>query len=138
MTTKRPPGRPRKYETPEQMQEVIDAYFEKTSKPTLTGLALALGFTSRQAFLTYQEYGPEFSDTVKTARLRIEEHYEKLLQDPQTRPAGPIFALKNLGWRDEQKIEHGGQVAMPRIIFLGSREDAREEQEAGTSKGAQE
>jgi len=97
------PGRPRRYETPEQMQEVIDAYFASVARPTITGLALALGFTSRQALVNYQGYSPEFRDTVKRAKLRVEHEYEKLLLDPTAKPAAVIFALKNLGWRERQE-----------------------------------
>ena len=85
------------------MQEVIDAYFASTAKSTITGLALALGLTSRQALLNYEGYSPEFLATVKTAKLRVEHEYEKLLCDPTAKPAAVIFALKNLGWRERQE-----------------------------------
>ena len=48
---KHPGGRPRKYSTPEEMQIVIDKYFEDNPKPTICGLALALGFAQRKSLL---------------------------------------------------------------------------------------
>jgi len=78
---------------------VVDTYFASVARPTITGLAIALGFTSRQALLNYEGYSPEFMATVKTAKLRVEHEYEKLLRDPTAKPAAVIFALKNLGWR---------------------------------------
>ena len=86
-------GAPRKWKSVKAMQEAIDAYFESckgtplmidgdvaTDKygrpiildekpPTVTGLALSLGFTGRQALIDYQAR-PEFADTVTRAKSR--------------------------------------------------------------------
>lgn len=119
-------GRPPTYETAVDFQTKVDTYFEyikgeqgviksteegvpdqlywirKPEPPTITGLALFLGFESRQSFYDYEEK-PEFSYTVKRARMAIESQYEKNLHG--TSPTGSIFALKNMGWRD--KVETG-------------------------------
>lgn len=97
-------GRLRQYSTPEEMQLAIDAYFIGTEKPTICGLALHLGFTSRQSLLNYEGYGPEFLDTIKTAKLLVEHSYERLLTDASMKPGSIVFALKNFGWRDTQEI----------------------------------
>ncbi len=111
-----PEGRPPKYKTPEDMQKAIDAYFASPPtvtvvqngtaldlpKVTVTGLALHLGFESRQSFYDY-ESNPAFSYTIKRARTRIEHEYEKMLTC--TSAAGPIFALKNFGWKDKTEVE---------------------------------
>lgn len=102
--TPKPVGRPRRYETPEQMQVAIDEYFAKEESPTICGLVLALGFNSRQTMDNYMGYGPEFLDIIKRAKLRIENRYETMLVMPNVRAAGPIFALKNMGWKDSQSI----------------------------------
>jgi len=98
-------GRPPKYKTAEELQNAIDLYWEllDKSKPTITGLALALGFESRQSFYRYEQDG-EFSYTIKKARLRIEEVYEQNLHGNAA--AGSIFALKNFGWSDRQELDH--------------------------------
>lgn len=120
-------GRPPKYATAEQMQAVIDQYFEDCKgepiirdngqpildkygrpfiihqhPPTVTGLALALGFTSRQALLNYQAK-KEFVDTVTRAKSRIEAYAEERLFD-RNGERGAEFSLKyNFRWVDEKK-----------------------------------
>lgn len=82
-------------------------------RPTITGLALFLGFTSRQAIMNYEEK-PEFVDAIKTAKLRIEAAYEQAIFNGNA--AGPIFALKNFGWTDKQEIDqnskHSGEISI--------------------------
>jgi len=119
-----PAGRPPLFESPEELQKAIDAYFEWckgdlsdvmstetnqwTREPeplTITGLALYLGFESRQSLYDYEK-NSEYSYIVKRARLTVENGYEKrLLSD---KPVGSIFALKNMGWADRQEIKHEG------------------------------
>ena len=97
-------GRPTKYNTPEELQEVIDIYFDNhPDKPTLTGLAYELGFESRQSMYDYEKRSEDFSYTIKRARLRIEQHYEERLNTQYS--SGAIFALKNMGWSDKRDIE---------------------------------
>lgn len=102
-------GRPPNWTTSEELQEDIDKYFNLTPQDewTITGLALALD-TSRQTLLDYEEKD-EFSDTVKKAKLKVENGYEKDLKKHGR--SGTIFALKNFDWRDksEQDITSGGE-----------------------------
>jgi hypothetical protein len=80
------------------MQVMIDAFFkemDEIKRPyTVTGLALALGFTSRQAILNYEDK-PNFVDTLKKAKLKIEHYNEYKLYDKGTPTAGVIFNLAN-------------------------------------------
>lgn len=114
-------GRPRKYETPEDMQIIIDEYFndciEEEEVPTVTGLGYYLGM-SRQDILNYEnclENGRlkncsedakrGFVDTIKDAKRRIEAGYEQTLFK-QGKTIGAIFTLKNnCGWVDKQEVE---------------------------------
>lgn len=102
-------GRPLKFQSVEELQSKIDAFFadcEVKEEPlTITGLALALG-TSRQCLINYEDR-PEFFDAVKTAKDRVENYAEKRLFTGT--PTGPIFALKNFGWSDAQDLNLGGQ-----------------------------
>jgi len=95
-------GRPRKYDSPEEFDEMVDNYYRHcraTGEPiTWTGLALYLGFSSRQSIDEYKKYDG-FSDSVKRAKSLVEYGYEKLLHRGSN-AAAPIFALKNFGWRD--------------------------------------
>ena len=122
-------GRPPMYQTAEEMQEKIDAYFEsckgryledddgnyvltKSGLPiivdarplTITGLALALGFASRQALLNYQAKD-EFHDTILRAKARVECYAEERLFDKDG-ANGAKFSLANNfdGWREKQDV----------------------------------
>jgi hypothetical protein len=102
-----PVGRPRLYKTPEEFEAKVYEYQEyckEAKEPvTWTGLALFLGFSSRQSIDEYQHYDG-FSDSVKKAKLFVEWHYEMRLNGGQ--PTGAIFALKNMGWADRQEFDH--------------------------------
>lgn len=105
MVAKKAVGRPPKYKCKEEIEEKIDVYFEECNgevlkdddgkpvlnkwgkpvmvnqrPPTVTGMALALGFTSRQALLNYQAK-KEFVDTITRAKSRVEQYTEERLFD---------------------------------------------------------
>lgn len=87
---------------------------------TITGLCLHLGFESRQSFYDYEKRS-EFSYTIRRARLRVENVYEKKLTDRESATAGVIFGLKNLGWTDKQEIDHkndGESFSAPTINIV--------------------
>lgn len=140
-------GCPPMYKTPEAMQAAIDAYFEdclgewlkdpegnimtdkhgypirQHERPlTITGLALALGFNSRQALLNY-EGKPEFNDTIKRAKARIEQYAEERLYD-RDGVNGAKFNLSNnfAGWSERQQID--SNVNLSPVVFTGSDEIA--------------
>ena len=122
-------GRPPMYKTKEEIQEKIDKYFEECEgtvltrdgevvldkygdpvlvgvKPlTITGLALALGFNSRQSLLNYQDK-EEFVDTITRAKARVEQYAEERLFD-KNGANGAKFSLANNfeGWKEKQEIE---------------------------------
>jgi len=100
-------GRPAAYTDPGALEADIQAYFATLDKeqPTITGLAYSLGFESRQSLYDYEQKG-EFSYMIKRARLRVEMGYEKALAGQMC--TGSIFALKNMGWKDNQRTELTG------------------------------
>lgn len=142
-------GRPLAYKSPEEMQEKIDAYFEecagkplldpKTGEPfmdkngdpilygrkpyTITGLALAIGFNSRQSLLNYQGR-PEFMDTITRAKAVVEEYAETRLFDKDG-ANGAKFALANNfnGWREKKEIEADVKAETTIIIELTDDDD---------------
>jgi hypothetical protein len=83
---------------------------------TMTGLAIFLGFESRQSLYDY-ENRPKFSYTIKRARLFIECEYEEMLR---TNPVGAIFALKNFNWTDRQDLHHSGGIDNQDLSNLSS------------------
>ena len=112
-------GRPRKIKSVRQFEERAEAYFrecEAREEPVLlTGLILALGLSSRSALDEYAQR-PEFLNSVKKAKLRVEMEYEKALHSRN--PSGPIFALKNFGWTDKQDVELSGGVKVKTLADL--------------------
>jgi hypothetical protein len=123
-------GRPPIFNSVEEMQEKIEAYFKECEgkpitddegnvltnkhgepiivgvKPlTITGLALALGFNTRQSLLNY-EGKAEFLDTIKKAKSKVEQYAEERLFDKDG-ANGAKFSLSNnfKGWAEKQQIE---------------------------------
>lgn len=131
---KNPVGAPPKYRSVKAMQAKIDAYFEACKgkpfiddngepmrnkngyiiyddkkPPTVTGLALALGFASRQALLNYQNK-PEFNDTITRAKTRCEQYAEERLYDKDG-SGGAQFSLRaNFGWQDKPEQQQDSEV----------------------------
>ena len=130
-----------KYKRPEEMQHIIDEYFKAcegkvltddngqvlTDKygspiiigakpPTVTGLALALGFTSRQALLNYQGK-KQFVDTVTRAKTRVEEYTESRLFDKDG-ARGAIFSLAHnfKGWKDADEEKDNALKKLDEIL----------------------
>lgn len=110
-----PRGRPRKISEKKELQKKIDDYFEKCNKNkepyTITGLCIALDIC-RDTLSEYMK-NDEFSDTIKKAKLKVENYLEKhLITDSST--TGIIFNLKNnFGWSDKRELEHSGNVNNP-------------------------
>ena len=106
-------GRPKIYLSVSDLETAIKEYWESIEQskkpPTITGLALSLGFESRQSFYDYEEK-PEFTYTIKRARLQIEIAYEERLSGQNC--TGAIFALKNLGWKDKSEVEQSGSLTV--------------------------
>ncbi len=122
-------GRPPKYNTPEEMQRIIDLYYlacrchqadDATMLedlptedlliindivdvvPTISGLAYTLGM-STEAFRNYEQKD-EFLATVKKAKQRVEMSLEQRLAGNAV--TGSIFSLKNnFGWKDKTETD---------------------------------
>ncbi len=101
------------YKTPEELQDKISLFFLEEKAPTITGLALYLGFCDRHSFYDYEKK-PLFTHTIKRARAKMVEIYEKAVSGSNV--AGPIFMLKNFGYSDKQEIDLNTTVTeMPTI-----------------------
>ncbi len=143
-------GKPPKYKSKEEIEEKIEQYFESCKgeplldadnnpvidkwgnpiiigqKPlTITGLALALGFTSRQALLNYQAK-KEFVDTITRAKSRVEQYAEERLFD-RDGSNGAQFSLRNnfKGWNEERKENEDALAKLDEVLKkLGGNTDA--------------
>jgi len=102
-------GRPPIYKKLEDMMPALQAWEEKIrngEKPTVTGLALDLGFCEKKSLYDYAKK-PEFVHPIKRALLIVEQGYETALRENNA--TGSIFALKNMGWIDKQNLDHTTQ-----------------------------
>ena len=100
-------GRPRAFQSVEEVEEKINAYFnycEEKEKPyTMSGLAYYLE-VSRQTLVNYS-YEDEYFDTIKKARDKVQMQLEENALSNKANPTFTIFNLKNnFDWKD--KIEH--------------------------------
>lgn len=92
------------YKTTEALQHEVDMYFANEETPTISGLAIFLGMTSK----TFIEYGEksEFAPTIEMARQRVEEFIERGALNNKLNATFSIFALKNrFGWKDRHEVE---------------------------------
>jgi hypothetical protein len=104
-------GRPPKYATPDDILHVATQYFDyckkKKEKATITGLALYLGFESRQSLFDYGK-NEDFSYIINRIRMAVENSYELSGQ------VFDMFALKNMGWKDKTEQE----IKMPQGLNI--------------------
>lgn len=135
-------GRPPKYKSVEEIEEKIEQYFagcegeplsddegnqvfnkygypcwiKPPKPPTVTGLALALGFTTRLSLLNYQGK-KEFMNTITRAKTMIEEYAESRLFD-RDGSNGAQFSLRNnfRGWNGEQEKSQDEMKKLDEII----------------------
>lgn len=108
-------GRPLAFETVEELQEAVEAYFSESGdawvivdgnpdfRPTMSGLAIALGVDRKT--ITNYAHKDEFFPTIKKARALVEKALEERLYGNNV--TGVIFNLKNnFDWRDKQDIDN--------------------------------
>lgn len=136
---KNPVGAPPKYKNSAEMQEKIDAYFADCEgellqdangvpvldkygneiylhqrPPTVTGLALALGFASRKSLLEYQGK-QEFVNTITRAKAQCEKYSEERLFD-RDGTNGAQFSLRfNFGWDTKEEKTEENESASPAV-----------------------
>lgn len=143
MADKHAGGRPPQFKSAGEMQILIDQYFDDcegtvykdkegevvfdkygnpiivgNKPPTITGLALALGFTCRLSLLNYQSK-KEFVNTVTRAKSRVEAYAEARLFD-RDGSNGAKFSLANnfKEWREKTDLNVNGNM----VIFKGEKD----------------
>ena len=117
-----------KYTSADEITGLIDAYFKECEghhyvdpntgnpvydkygypvivgkkPPTVTGLALALGFTNRVSLLNYQAKA-EFREVITKAKSRIEQYTEERLFDKDGANGAKFSLQANFkGWKEEK------------------------------------
>lgn len=112
-------GRPKMYESPEEMQKVLDKYFEDCERRDwpilLEGIARALEMDDKTLY-TYghADSHSEFHPTIKKAKLRCREDLWARGLMQQYSSAVTIFNLKNnYGYADKVEQEITGNPDKP-------------------------
>ena len=99
-----------KYDDPTVFGSKIVDYFkqkDEANKPiSLPGLALHLGFASRQSLYDYEKKGGGFAYWIKRARLVIETAIAE--NEGNMNDALRIFMLKNMGYTDKTELKIKG------------------------------
>lgn len=126
---KNPVGRPHKYSSAEEMQAVIDDFFDNEcvteyhkdsdgkfiydkygrpivkniNAPSVVGLALHLGYADRRSVYDNED-NPQFSHIIKKAKSKVEYWVYQHALDGSIPPAVGIFILKQFGYTDKQDL----------------------------------
>lgn len=129
-----------KYDSVEQLEEKIEAYFESCKgellrdkdgeivfnqkdgmpvwvgrrTPTIPGLALALGFSSKQSLYNYKAK-KEFLDSISRAQTRVEQYTAEKLFDREAQ-RGAQFVLE-YGFRYRRDTESEKKDESQRIVM---------------------
>lgn len=141
-------GRPPKYTSKEEIEGLIEQYFKSCEgeilqdsngepvlnkwgqpvivgekPPTVTGLALALGFTNRLSLLNYQGKA-EFVNTITRAKARVEQYTEERLFD-RDGVNGARFSLTNNfgGWGEKPPSPLDEEEQRARIAQMKAQTD---------------
>lgn len=138
--TKGQVGRPPKYEHKEEIEGLIEEYFKKCEgeilkdeegevifdkfgnpvivgarPPTVTGLALALGFSTRLSLLNYQGK-KEFMNTITRAKSMVEAYAEERLFDKDGSNGARFSLINNFrGWTEKPQADLDEQEQEERI-----------------------
>ena len=96
-----------KFSNADDLLKKVEEYFENTNvrDQTRAGLCIYLGISS-ELMCAYKrgEKGEDFREVILWAYTRLEHKYEVDL-NYKANPTGPIFALKQYGWKDNQDVE---------------------------------
>lgn len=122
-------GRPPHYETPKQLWDKAEEYFQSVCtqsgivRATITGVTRHVGFKSRASWDDYEKRSEEFSYTVYRIKQIVAEWYERNLHGYNW--AGSAFALRNMEsgyWKDEA-TQNQNQTVTQVTITEKKRED---------------
>lgn len=136
-------GKRPKYEDPKEMLKRIEAYFiackgqyltdadgqmmlDKYGRPiivdchppTVTGLALAIGFRTRKSLIDYAARSVEFKEIIERAKSEVEKYCEERLFDKDG-VKGAIFSLQNnFGWCEQKDDKQDALESGTGIVLL--------------------
>lgn len=112
-------GNPRRWRTAKALQAAVDQYFkdcEETGRvPSVAGLALALGFMSRQALYRYTDRENENSSDdyvtiITQAKLKIEEANIQLAYNRDASPGARFILQNGFNYADKHEITSRNEI----------------------------
>lgn len=120
-------ARPKLYSSVEDMQKIIDKYFEmcdKKEKPyTMSGLAYALDM-DRKSLLNYSK-DEQFFPTIKKAKEKVEQQLEENALMGKANSTFTIFNLKNnYGWRDTVEVKNENELSKLDELLKAVKDDS--------------
>lgn len=108
-------GPKHKIATLDELIPLLENYFTPMPKrPTLTGLALSIGYSDKKSLFDMAERDNELSTPIKRAIAIIEACHEGNLFSPKC--TGSIFWLKNRDWTDRMDLTTGGKPMTPQTV----------------------
>lgn len=100
----------RAFSSAEEFMDKVEEYFDThdVKFQTRAGLCEFLNIT-RNTLINYKNgsLGEDYQEVAEWAYTRLENKYELDL-NLRPNPTGPIFALKQYGWKDNQDVEVKG------------------------------
>jgi len=116
LVTYRRPGKPNKFNNPDEFAILVEAYFERCDTlrdlPTITGLAVHLD-TDRKTLYNYRSKD-EYFPTIKRALVKCEAAIESRAMQGGLNATMAIFSLKNnYGWVDQSQIDNTVHLPIP-------------------------
>ena len=112
-------GNPRRWRTAKALQAAVDAYFEECSEkgrvPSVAGLALALGFMSRQALYRYtdrenENNSDDYVTIITQAKLKIEEANIQLAYNRDASPGARFILQNGFNYSDKHEIATRNEI----------------------------
>ena len=112
-------GNPRRWRTAKALQAAVDAYFEECSEegrvPSVAGLALALGFMSRQALYRYtdrenENNSDDYVTIITQAKLKIEEANIQLAYNRDASPGARFILQNGFNYSDKHELTTRNEI----------------------------
>lgn len=112
-------GSPRRWRSAKALQEAVDNYFaeceEKGRVPSVAGLALALGFMSRQALYRYtdrenENNSDDFVTIITQAKLKIEEANIQLAYNRDASPGARFILQNGFNYSDKHEVTSRNEI----------------------------
>jgi len=113
-----------KFRSPEALQYAVDLYFDTIEQdsrpPTMAGMALSLGFRSRQSLKNYEVKNDDYACVLETARTRVEMFKNEMLLDKTAKNGNSVFLdlCNNHAWsaKAETKVEHSATGSLEELL----------------------